>query len=53
MKGSITIEREGFPLYIVAYEYTCNYETCSDNTNIEVKETFPEFLALYGLPNIS
>ncbi len=52
MKGSITIERDGFPLYIVTYEYTYNYETCSDNTNIEIKETFPECLEMYGLPDI-
>lgn len=51
-KGTIFINREGFPLYIISYEYSYNEKNFTDDCQIKIREKFPEYLEHFGLPDI-
>lgn len=51
-KGTIFINREGFPIYKISYEYSYNEKDFSSSCKIKVREKFPEYLEHFGLPDI-
>ncbi len=46
--GTIMVKRDSFPLYILSYVY--KIEENSENCDLEIKETFHEFLEHFNIP---